>query len=607
MALLLINTPTNMQILARSFLLGVIISVLIFKSKFVLQFNKKINTIYWIIGIVFSIANGAACYSIWAGSKKLATMLSIGSSFYPVFLGIIVFVLALISAPIVVTVISYYIEMGIEIIDEFRSTKTFEANRWYLRRATLFLSGIYILGISAIVRVNYGYRDDLARAARGYKGWDNYRRLLSNVLSSIVHMDNYLTDVSPLTQILSAVIMAISGVLLLVIIYERTHFSMLELLALSPLCLNPYFLECITYKYDSPYMALSVFGGIFPLLYRKRNIFTYISVSALGILIMCLTYQASSGIYPMLVALLTLRMWCRKDNYKKIAKFCGGSFIGYGAGILIFKSFIMTPTEEGKYVSNALPKISEFVPNLIENLIKYYECVLTDFKVWWLCIIIAVIIGFIITMIRSTKQNKILTGFVATITILLMGLLCFGMYPLLVKPLFLPRAMLGFGALLTFLSIGLMENMTKVSFVNISVVIMSWTFFVFAFTYGNALSVQKEYTEFRINLVMDDINDLEQYVNGEEVIVQLNGDIGLSPVIEAMPQNFQMLNRLMPKTFGEMWEAGLKFYYYYDSNFIKNSDDDIDIDLTTYNLPLLVDSRYHTIYGNDSYLLIELK
>jgi hypothetical protein len=596
--------------MVKSVALGVIISIFIFKSKFAVEFSKtNIKTIYWIVGIIFCIVNGIECYGSWITSSKLPAILGMTNQVYSNFLIYLVSVVSLVAVPIVATCFSYYLEIGKEIFNEFHRSETLKSNTYSFRKSFLVVIGIYLVGISAIIRTGLSYNDDLSRAALGYKNWVNYKRILSNLLSTIVHMDTYLTDVSPLTQIISASIMAFSGVILLVIIYERTQFGLMELLAIIPLYLNPYFLECISYKYDSPYMALSVFGGIFPLLYRKRDLFTYISVSALGTLITCLTYQASSGIYPMLVVLLLLRMWCNREKYQKLIKFCGSSFIGYGVGILIFKFFIMTPTKEGIYVSNALPKINEFFPNIYENLKKYYEYVLTDFKVWWLWIILALIIGFIMTMMNKTEQNRILTGLIATITILFMGILCFGMYPALVQPLFAPRAMYGFCVCLTFLAVCVMENMEKVSFFNISVLILGWTFFVFTFTYGNALAYQKEYMEFRINLVINDINDLELYADGSEVIVQIKGNIGLSPIIESMPQNYQILNRLVPREFSETWVGGLKFYYYYDSNFISNSDyyRDIDIDLTTYNLPMLVDGRYHTIYGNDSYMLIELK
>lgn len=98
---------------------------------------------------------------------------------------------------------------------------------------------------------------------------------------------------------------------------------------------------------------------------------------------------------------------------------------------------------------------------------------------------------------------------------------------------------------------------------------------------------------------------MEIFSSNQPVTVQISGTIGQAPVIRNMPQNYQMLNRLVPSTFQGNWawgEAG--FFRYYDlKNVIPNSS----IDLTTYNLPVLSEKMYHTIKGQDNYILVELK
>lgn len=134
---------------------------------------------------------------------------------------------------------------------------------------------------------------------------------------------------------------------------------------------------------------------------------------------------------------------------------------------------------------------------------------------------------------------------------------------------------------------------------------MAWVFFVFSFVYGNALSVQKDYTEFRTQMVVADIQDLEIFQSDSPVVVQLSGNIGQSPVLNHMPQNYQMLNRLVPETFGggdDLIQYG--FYCYYN---LKNVVWDMETDLHGMDLPVIKNTMYHTICGGDGYLLIELK
>ena len=49
----------------------------------------------------------------------------------------------------------------------------------------------------------------------GYKEWSNFSRYTSYYLSSFIHTSDYLTDISPLTQIIAIVFLAISGIIIL--------------------------------------------------------------------------------------------------------------------------------------------------------------------------------------------------------------------------------------------------------------------------------------------------------------------------------------------------------------------------------------------------------
>jgi hypothetical protein len=207
-------------------------------------------------------------------------------------------------------------------------------------------------------------------------------------------------------------------------------------------------------------------------------------------------------------------------------------------------------------------------------------------------------------MVSISKCHHLLGTLLSVLALLGMIILCFGLYPALEKPLYATRAMYGFGVFLTLLMATIAERGNAI-FAKASVVLFSWIVFVFAFTYGNALSIQKEYTDFRINQVIEDLNDLEIFNTEEEVKVQIVGSIGYAPVIENMPQNYQILNRLIPINFRESWMWGsYKFYNYYD---LKNVILDGSIELTTYDLPIIEEHMYHVIRGEGNYILIELK
>ena len=469
--------------------------------------------------------------------------------------------------------------------------------------SVFILTLIYALGISAVLRANFYYIDDMGRALWGSKEWYYFSMYIPQYFSTILHADSHLTDVSPLPQLLAVVIVAISAAIVLRVVTERNHFTFIEYVSMVPLGLSPYFLECLSYKYDSPYMALSILASVVPVLFYRSNAWTYLISIVLGMIVVCLSYQAASGIFPMLVVLLVLKMWNQKAEMKEMIRFILISAGGYLAGMLIFVLFLMRPTDV--YVSNTVPSVMEMIPLAGYHLKKYYYYVITDFKKEWLVMIALLCVGFLYVTVRNSKQkwiHALLMGFVVLGMFLVMA---FGLYPVLKQPGFEPRAMYGFGACLCFIALyTVSQNHSRLA--KLVCLALCWCFFVFGFTYGNALYAQKTYTDYRISAVIDDLDELDVLDTDYDKIYQINGSIGRAPEIEGMPQDYQMLNRLVPITFGDSsWEwARFGFTKYYR---LKNVEWDTSIDLRDYNLPLLEESVYHTIWGDSQYILIELK
>lgn len=349
-------------------------------------------------------------------------------------------------------------------------------------------------------------------------------------------------------------------------------------------------------------MALSILAAIAPLLFKGDVLWKYVLAVALGTILVCTTYQASSGIFPMAVILLVLRMWNQREDGKKIRHFLFSSVVGYGIGIVFFKLIIMVPT--GSYVSNALPPLSKLLPTLVTNYKGYFSLLQSDFKALWKWLILLLLLVFVISQVKTSKQKRLFSLFSTIIAGALMFLLCFGLYPALSTPLYEPRAMYGFGIFLTLLGISTAESIQPTT-IKLPAMVVSWIFFTFSFTYGNALYVQKTYTDFRITQVISDLNDMECFSQGNPITVQIGGTIGYAPAVRRMNSEYNILTRLVPVTFREWWTWGLAgFYDYYD---LKNVKQDDSVDLTTYNLPMVKDTMYHVIYSDGNNVLIWLK
>lgn len=464
------------------------------------------------------------------------------------------------------------------------------------------MSALYLLGITAILRANFNYIDDMRRVIHGVKEWDISSRFISYYLSTFIHFGNHLTDISPLPQLIAVVVLAVSSVIILHVMTGKTKFTLWEYAAVIPLGLSPYFLECISYKYDSPYMALSVLGGVLPLFFLKYGYVVYFLMSFGGILIVCNTYQAATGIFPLFVMFMALKRWNEKEDLKAIGKFVGTSILGYATGLLFYRNFIMVPIDS--YISSEVPALNRLFPIAWSHLERYYSYIDSDFRVEWKLLILLVCIAFIYVSIRDSKQKKYFAILVTAFIFVAAALLMFGIYPMLQSPLFDPRTMYGLGAFIAFMGVYVC-GAKKILPGKLVCLALSYAFIVFAFTYGNALYVQKTYTDFRITETIDDLLEIKSFNSEEVTNIQIIGSIGHSPVLRSLPQDYQMLNRLVPITFSNSsWGWGrFGFEYYYGLENIRFDD---SIDLTSYELPKLVENQYHIIYGDEKNILIRL-
>lgn len=604
LAALLFLTVLKMQKMALAVcaLAILLLSALLWRSGFLSARKEEIKPRHILAAVFLCGIMGLIFYETWTEEGRLEAL----TALLPLDAGTLVLVLAAAGAiaAIPITV------CGLEKLEgEWRNSfgrygtlTEYSGKTIRFWKAVLLLGAVFLVGISALLRANVNYIDDIGRTARGYKDWGSFSRFLSNGLSTIVHSNSYLTDVSPLAQILAVGILALAGVILLAVLFERKEFTVWEVLAAVPIGLNPYFLECLSYKFDAPYMALSILAAILPLVLIRAGTGIYIAASAVGTVMVCTSYQASTGIFPIVVILLVLRMWMKKTSWKQILQFVAKSVLGYGLGLVFFFLVIMIPADT--YVSSSLPGLGELLPNFVRNLKQYYATVMADFPAIWSWASLLVVLAFVWWGLSFTGRNKILALVMTGAALLLQAALCFGVYPALTVPSYSPRAMYGFGILLALLCVCAAEHRKNI-FIRVPGLALCWIFFTFAFTYGNALSEQKVYLDFRREIVISDLNDMGTFTGDDPVVVQIEGNAGVSPVVQSMLQQYPILKRLVPITFQGEWVWGKEeFYHYYG---MQNVVWDESQDLSSYDLPLLEDHMYHAIYGDEGYVLVVLK
>lgn len=198
--------------------------------------------------------------------------------------------------------------------------------------------------------------------------------------------------------------------------------------------------------------------------------------------------------------------------------------------------------------------------------------------------------------------HKVFALLMGIITVGIGSLLCFGAYLFISEDAYDTRAMYGINVFLTLMAVWISFYLSH-WIPKMICAALAWSFLTFSLTYGNALSQQQAYLDYRINLLASDLNELEIMKTNELKKIQIVGDIGIAPVITSMADAYPLLERTIFTGLSEGYWGGYYFYHYLNIPNIEVTTEE-----NKYNdLPIIKNTMYHTIRGNNSNILIELQ
>jgi len=250
----------------------------------------------------------------------------------------------------------------------------------------------------------------------------------------------------------------------------------------------------------------------------------------------------------------------------------------------------------------------------LTNLRTYANTINSDFGFIWKTIIGIIFCFFIAKSVRISAQNKMLSFLVAIILLCLLFILSYGVYIALERPHFFPRALYGFGVLLGIISIYVVSEFNNVA--KIAVLALSWSFFVFASSYGNALADQMRYANFRIGILLHDLSALYPDKDENETTIQIKNTIGFTPLVKNIGKRNPVIYRLVPQIINGKTNEKLFFPYfleYFNYTLVTTGnpsfgsrDGEPYVDFDTLDLPVVLKTYYHTIRSDGRRVLVEL-
>ena len=489
----------------------------------------------------------------------------------------------------------------------FNLSRSLKSNRYKI----LLIFFIYLVAILSIGIINFPYIDDVGRQIHGYTCFaEHYCRWGSEVASWIFQGSHHLTDMGLTTHIITASILAISS-MITVYVLNNKKFTWISSICSTLIGLNPWFLQCISFRFDSPYFALSILASVFPFLWwNEEENKKFFIASIFGIFAMCNTYQASSGIYIIMVLALIFKDLMSnhnfKDNYKKYFLSVISYIVAMGTYVIETK-FNKELATRGDIIKTAsLKDIPSTIP---KNIKLYLKSIYSQSSRIWIILFVLIVLVFIIFYIFKSKTNRIKNTLCVFLYLALESIFSYGVFLIFSANLtaMSPRYYYGFGAFVAITLILLSGESNKfIKYLNLTknILICTFTYYIlsFNFTYASMLSYQKDAFE-RQSVILS--ADLKNIVNEQRKTIYMNRLFKDSPVLINSALNYPILHKLIDSNSLIYWPNTMLFNTYSGLNVNISSFDFSNFDASSKVLE--ISNYYSDIFTENDLIYIIMK
>lgn len=495
-------------------------------------------------------------------------------------------------------------------------------------KPTIYAFAILLVATLAVWRTNLPYIDDFNRDySGGYAFGYSFARHSPSLLMYFLNMDFTLQNLSPLTQILAMLFVAIACVVITYVLCNK-KIRYLPLTFSTLIAINPLALGCWMFQYDAPGMALSILSSVLPILfwYKLDSLFSgdtsrkqkpcliarFITLSSLSLLIVWTSYQASSGLLPLLVLTLcfidVLHNSKVKPTLLKALLYIIPYLIAAGLFLVIYNLSSLDNYREASAAS-----ISNLLPTIVNNLGLYLSTTWQHLNGSWRILVVAVAISFVIASLLIVKKKVHLArnGILSIVYLIIALPLSYGAYLILSSPASQQGASATFGrtAIGLGFAVALVSTVTAI-WVNTNKQVLSRllylpelclliAFISYNTAFANAYDDQLRYIQFRAQEVVEDMADI--YSNKKSLDkkrISIYDSIGYSgemaKLVNAHPITKLIVNDLdkwlYPIHFGKTLNFSSNIGWRWQGHY-NNECTDYPIKNTTY---------YHTIREKDN-------
>lgn len=444
--------------------------------------------------------------------------------------------------------------------------------------ASVVVAALIVLPLALNVPL---YFDDVGRSLSGSYGWSEDGRPLADHVVQLLLMGAPRTVLtSPLSLFLCVPAMALGSWLLTRIFQHPSVWA--APLACVFLFGSPYFIENLSYSFDSPQMVLAVLLNLCAAwqMLQRRRLWRWLCTVALVLAGLCL-YQAAHAAFwiPLVMALV----FSDRTQFKAQIKVESSpnnpwlvllsALTALALALLLYRDVVLPMVQLDAYADNfdGVTGLTTAPTTVMSNL----GVLLSQLKADWFDSAIAELLlaFFVLTAAVSARRaSRSWVGFLArllVVPVVLMG--STGVALLLQESIAPPRALIGIGVVFACLALTASRGWLGVSsmtmpvralqWIVIGVVLATaWGFFSITYFYGQAYAAQERMNR---NLMVAVVQDLRAagYGPGDLNQLQIEGRSELAPItqntLRSYPNLRQMVRPIVP--IQADWQGHVRF------------------------------------------------
>lgn len=361
-----------------------------------------------------------------------------------------------------------------------------------------------------IIINNSFYIDDNVRVLTGNADWSWVGRPFADWLFYLLSSGFKIDDFSPISLILG---LAFFSVIISNILKEDKTW--LEILPYSFIVVNPFFLQNLSYKFDSLPMLLALSLSLYAFYYENINIYKKCIVIGVLLILTLGLYQPCINIFLMLIACNCLYK-IREGIKSKIIILYSFLYIIANLIYLVLSKLVGTDLSRG-----GLSPLNELINNAFADIIMLYK--VSHFLIGTSGFIILLACVVYLWFISVAEQQKKIDFLLTIFSPLIIFLSIWGPMIFLKELISLPREWCSIGVLLFVLSKAISDKIKNTEYLN---VILYSILLLLSANLANMIKIQDDFNKQIYSSIFFNITNDPMLYNVREI--EINGNVPVS-------------------------------------------------------------------------------